>query len=208
MPLLFKPKKDIFSHFDILCKHLVSVGKEVLLIPDSFPKDIKMHAQNMRDIEKKADDVTHTIIDEIHKSFITPIDREDLHMLAHRTDDIIDFVENAVSNIVVYNITKSRKPLPEFCEIVNKATIKISEMLYGLKNSKDQKLLYKKMVEVNDLESESDELLKKALTDLFENEKNIKSIIKWKDIFQTFERSLDRAEDVANIIEGIVIKHS
>lgn len=198
----------IFNRFDALTAVLCESGEELLKVPKSFPREIAARAEHMRKLENKADDLTHTIIDEINSSFITPFDREDLYLLAHRIDDVIDFSENAVSNLVVFSITEYRAPLKEFCETVQKVTVEIKDAVQGLRDLQFLQHIVEHNLRINTLESEGDELLKKALHELFQEEQDAKTVIKWRDIFQSFERALDRAEDVANIIEGITIKHS
>ncbi|MDP2762681.1 MAG: DUF47 family protein [Sideroxyarcus sp.] len=203
----FKPKTNIFKRFEALNNVLLEVGKELLLVPDSFPHEIEQRATRMRKLENSADDITHAIIDEINVTFVTPIDSEDLHRLAVRLDDVIDHAENAVSNLVVYGIRKPRYPLAEFCITINKAIIELAACVNLLKTPQKDDGTSRHHVEINTLESTGDELLKNGLRDLFEHENDVKEIIKWKDIFQSFEDSLDRAEDAADVIEGIVIKN-
>ncbi|PJE50768.1 MAG: phosphate transport regulator [Candidatus Yanofskybacteria bacterium CG10_big_fil_rev_8_21_14_0_10_36_16] len=203
-----KPKNDIFLKFNKLTSILVESGWEVSLIPSSFPNKIESQAKKLRILEDRADSITHDIIDELNKSFITPLDREDLHLLATRIDDVIDYAENAASSIVVYGIKTSREPLAEFCFTVYEASKEIAEAVRELRNLKNTDHILKHNIEINTLESKGDDLLKDGLKKLFQEEDDAKTIIKWKDIFQSFEESLDRAEDVANVIESIIIKNT
>ena len=204
----FKPKSTIFNRFEELNSVLLKVGEELLLVPDSFPHEIEQRATRMRELESSADDITHAVIDEINQTFVTPIDREDLHQLVVCLDDVIDEAENAVSNLLVYGIRASRYPLPEFCITLNKAIIEIVACVNLLKAPKKSDGTSKHHVEIHTLESTGDELLKNALRDLFERENDVKDIIKWKDVFQSFEDSLDRAQAAADVIESIKIKNS
>lgn len=204
-----KPRDGrMFERFGALTGVLEKSGDELRRVPASFPDKIEESAERMRKLENEADDLTHAIIDEINASFITPFDREDLYLLAHRIDDVIDFSENAVSNLVTFGITECRPPLKDFCETVAKVTTEIRGAVEGLRDLRFPQHIAERNLRIHTLESEGDELLKAGLADLFAKEKDAREIIKWRDIFQSFERSLDRAEDVANIIEGIVIKHS
>jgi len=204
----FKPKSTIFNRFEELNSVLLKVGEELLLVPESFPHEIEQRATRMRELESSADDITHAVIDEINQTFVTPIDREDLHQLVVCLDDVIDEAENAVSNLLVYGIRASRYPLPEFCITLNKAIIEIVACVNLLKAPKKSDGTSKHHVEIHTLESTGDELLKNALRDLFERENDVKDIIKWKDVFQSFEDSLDRAQAAADVIESIKIKNS
>lgn len=203
-----RSKTNIFHQFEELCIVLLKTGDELSRVPASFPNDIEERARILRALENEADDITHRIIDEVNKTFITPLDREDLYMLAHRIDDVIDFIENAVSNFVVYGITAPRAYLEEFCILTHKATKEVAESVRGLNDLKNSCHIFTHTLEINNLESQADEIFKKALSDLFHNEPDTKEIMKWKDIFQSFERALDRAEDVSNVIEGIVLKNT
>ncbi len=204
----FKPKSSIFKRFEALNAVLLDVGRELTLVPESFPYEIETRATRLRKLENTADDITHAIIDEINQTFVTPLDREDLHRLAVRLDDVIDHAENAVSNLVVYGIRESRHPLPEFCITLNRAIQEIVASVNLLKDPRSSNdSITKHHVEINTLESTGDELLKGALRRLFQHEEDVRQIIKWKDVFESFEESLDRAEDAADVIAGISIKH-
>lgn len=206
--MFWKPKSDIFQHFEALNNVLLEVGEKLIRVPESFPDRIAEIAEDMRKLENKADDITHLIIDEINKTFVTPFDREDLYLLATRIDDVIDHSENAVSNLVIYGIREARPPLAEFCSTVNSAAKEICESVKGLQNLRYSFHVLQHNIEIHTLETKGDELLQGALRELFAKENDIKEIIKWKDIFQSFEKSLDRAEDVANVIEAIILKNA
>lgn len=204
-----KPRQEsIFDNFDKLTGVLLEIGREMEKLPKAVPHKLALEAQVFRKLEHKADKITHNIIDKINKTFVTPLDREDLHTLAKRIDDVIDLVENGVSNLAVYNVKEMRPPFKEFCSVINLAAKEIYDAVRGLRTLDNIPFLVERMTKINQLETKGDELLQEAFSDLFKNEKDAITLIKWKDIFQILEVALDRAEDVSNVIEAIIIKNA
>jgi len=164
-------------------------------------------ARRIKDLEHRADEVTHQCIEALHRTFITPIDRPDIHQLIKRLDDIIDSIDSAATRIHLYGIESMRSEAREMAEILILCAESISRALRGLRNLKKTKIINEQCLKIHDLENKGDEVLRSALFRLFKENDPIQ-IIKWKEIFERLEKAVDRCEDVANIIEGVTIAAS
>ena len=162
----------------------------------------------MAAIEHQADDVAHTIIEQLNKTFITPIDREDIHALTMRLDDIVDMINTIVSRMRIYNITGVDKNLVEFAEVIEESVQAVAQAIGGLRNIKNVKVVFDACVEVNRLENVGDTMRDKVLMELFATVKDPIAVIKWKDIYQDAETVLDVCEDVAHIVDSIMVKQA
>ncbi len=159
-------------------------------------------------IEHQADDVAHTIIEQLNKTFITPIDREDIHALTMRLDDITDMLNTIVSRMRIYNITGVDKNLVEFAGVIEESVQAVAQAIGGLSNMKNVKAVFDACVEVNRLENVGDTMRDRVLMELFETRKDPIAVIKWKDIYQDAETVLDVCEDVALIVDSIMVKQA
>ncbi|OGF46689.1 MAG: hypothetical protein A2452_05170 [Candidatus Firestonebacteria bacterium RIFOXYC2_FULL_39_67] len=162
----------------------------------------------MQEVEHQGDDVTHSILDQLDKTFITPIDREDIHALAKEMDDITDMLCTISSRMRIYKISKVDKHLVEFGSIIEESVLGVLCAIKGLRDLKNVKTILKACVEVNRLENAGDKKRDEALVELFETEKDPIAIIKWKEIYQEAETVLDICEDVTNIVESILVKNA
>ncbi len=162
----------------------------------------------MEEIEHQADNVAHTIIETVNKTFITPIDREDIYALTTEIDDIVDMINTIVSRMKVYNIKGVDKNLVEFAEVIEQSVQAIKLAIGGLKNIKNVKVVYDACVEVNRLENVGDTMRDQALMELFENMKDPIMVIKLKDIYVDAETVLDVCEDVAHVVDSIMVKQA
>ncbi len=162
----------------------------------------------MGEIEHQADNVAHTIIDTVNKTFITPIDREDIYALTMEIDDIVDMINTIVSRMRIYNISGVDKNLVEFAEVIEQSVQAIKLAIGGLRNIKNVKVVYDACVEVNRLENVGDTMRDQALMELFENMKDPIMVIKLKDIYVDAETVLDVCEDVAHVVDSIMVKQA
>jgi uncharacterized protein len=166
--------------------------------------DARAKAHAIKEVEHESDLVTHEIVKRLNTTFITPIDREDIYALASRLDDVLDFIEDAGERLVVYRIKEPTSDCRAFAAIIVKiadATDRAVKCLRTLDTG-----YHAHAVEVNRLENEADALLRDSLAAMFEENRDPIDVIKWKEIYETLEIVTDRCEDVANIIEGIVLK--
>ncbi|MGD1042213.1 MAG: DUF47 family protein [Sedimentisphaerales bacterium] len=162
----------------------------------------------MSAIEHQADDVAHTIIEQLNKTFITPIDREDIHALTMEIDDIVDMINTIVNRMRIYNITGVNKNLQEFAKVIEESVQAVARAVGGLRNIKNVKVVYDACVEVNRLENVGDTMRDEMLMELFATVKDPIVVIKWKDIYVDAETVLDVCEDVAHVVDSIMVKQA
>ncbi len=165
-------------------------------------------AKRIKQIEHEADTVTHQCVEALHKTFITPIEREDVHRLISRLDDILDYVEAAAERIILYEIDELTPEVRELAQVLVKAAERLAVTLHGLRDMKHAEPILEACVDVNRLENEADAILRIAVARLFREEANPITVIKWKEIYEDLESASDRCEDVANIVEGIVLENA
>ena len=162
----------------------------------------------MSEIEHQGDEVAHTIIEQLNKTFITPIDREDIHALTMELDDIVDMINTIVSRMRIYNITGVDKNLVEFARVIEESVQAVARAVGGLRNIKNVKVVFDACVEVNRLENVGDTMRDKMLMELFATVKDPIAVIKWKDIYVYAETVLDICEDVAHVVDSIMVKQA
>ena len=199
------------SFFAYFQKH-TKLGIEACRELDAFaanPHELTMRAERIKDIEHQADAVTRDCISALHRTFITPIDRADIHRLIKRLDDIVDSVDSAASRMALYKLTAIRPEVKQFTEALLTAAIEIDAALSLLDSvSKKGQEVQRHCLAVYETENQADQILRIALARLFDEEKDPILVVKWKEIFERLERATDRCEEVANIVSGIVIEAS
>jgi predicted phosphate transport protein (TIGR00153 family) len=166
--------------------------------------DLEVRAKRLKDVEHEADLVAHDLFERLNRTFITPLEREDIHGLASGLDDVIDAVEALGSRMVLFHI---RQPMPaakDLAAIIAKCGVQIEK---GVEHLKEMKHLMSFTIEVNRLENEADAVSRQAVADLFDGSHDLLDVMRWKEIFGRLEGAADKCEDVANIIEAIVLKN-
>ena len=205
------PKETVF--FDLFEKSAENVqkGAQKLLDLMSNFSDLGYRTQEIKEIEHEGDKLTHEMIERMNKTFITPIDREDIHELACRLDDILDLMDTATARMSLYKV---KEPMPDavaLAQVLVRSTKTIRDampLLRTLSKRASVDALLKSCIEIHTQENEGDRIEQHALASLFENGLDPITVIKWKDIFQDLEAATDRCEDVANAIESIVLKNA
>jgi Phosphate transport regulator (distant homolog of PhoU) len=206
MRLSFLPRETSF--FDFFDQHIALTidGTRQFLTLISDGNNIETEAKRIKSIESECDTITHRCIEALHKTFITPLDRNDILRLISRLDDVMDFVEAAAGRTALYELKEIPPGIRELADILCRATVALQGALNGLRNMENSAAIRKHCIEVNRLENEADSVLRNALARLFKNEKNPVQIMMWKEIYENLETATDRCEDVANIIEGVVLE--
>jgi len=159
-------------------------------------------------MEQEADVITHRTYEKMHKTFLTPIDREDIYALVNKMDSILDMIEASAARMSLYKVKVPAKEIIDQAKILNKAIKKVKYIVHAMKNMKNAKMILDACVEINTLENEGDIVMRMTMTRLFEQEKDPIELIKWKEIFERIEEAIDVCEDVANVVEGIVLKYA
>ena len=169
---------------------------------------IDSRAAEITELEHSGDTITHQIISLLHRTFVTPFDREDIALLAHTMDDIIDFIHAAADAMYIYKIKEPTQRARELADIILQGAIEVEKAVAGLRKRSQLKMVQDKCVEINRLENMADRVYRAAMAELFDNTDNIAEIIKWREIYGHMESATDRAEDVANVLEGVALKHA
>ncbi len=205
---LLPRETSFFDFFEQHSKLSIEVCRELHAIALN-PQELDARVKRINDIEHEADDITRKCIDALHRTFVTPIDRSDIHRLMTRLDDIIDAIDSAVSRMILYKITSVRPEFVQFSEILLRATTEIDSTIINLRNLKQGAgIIEKSCRAIYEAENAGDQVLRASLARLFKEEKETVIVLKWKGIFDRLERAADYCEEVANIIEGIVIEAS
>ena len=204
----FIPKD--FNFFDLFEKQAQYAVDAADCFGELVSKDIldETSLTKMHDIEHQGDEVAHTILDSLNKTFITPFDREDIHALAKELDDITDMLYTIVNRMKVYKVAGPNKNLIEFASMINESVRAVSRAVKGLRDPKRSKDVSEACVEVNRLENLGDTMRDNVLAELFETAKDPILVIKLKEIYQDAETVLDICEDVAHVVQSILVKQA
>lgn len=165
-------------------------------------------ARELQDIEHEGDSLTHTIFSELNATFVTPFDREDIHLLASALDDICDYIDGAASRIVLYRINKIPEPMKQLIDVIARSVIDIEKGVHLLRHLNRFDELREVFKSVNDYENQADTIFENAVAELFAKEKNAITVIKVKELLVGLETATDMCEDAANVLETILIKHN
>jgi predicted phosphate transport protein (TIGR00153 family) len=195
---------DLFNQHAALC---VKGAQEMVGLMTNFD-DLENRTHAVESIEKQADKVTYATVDLLHKTFITPLDRDDIHKLITRMDDILDMMEDAAQTIMLYDlhaVTPEAKRLAELCLACCEKVQQAVGMLHNMDNAQKIVAICE---EIDRLESDADHVMRAAMSKLFRDEPDVRNLIKMKAIYEILETVTDRCEDVANIIEGIIVENA
>jgi predicted phosphate transport protein (TIGR00153 family) len=194
--------------FDYFSQHadlIVEGATELKAMMDDIGQS-ERHAHNIKTVETKADSVTYQTIQLLHQTFITPIDRDEIHLLITRMDDILDLMEDVSQSVFLYDIRKIPDEAKRLAEICIACAEKVKAAVKLLDNMRNADTIMKLCGEIDRLETDADQVLRAALAKLFRHEPDTRELIKLKEIYEHLEAVTDRCEDVANIIEGIVLE--
>lgn len=205
--MIFIPKEQkFFDHFEELADTIERGSQLFLDILNNFEHS-EAKLATLKDIEHQADQITHIIFAKLHKTYITPIDREDIHALANKMDSILDIVEGAAVRLYLYGMKKPGKEVIELAMILNNAIAVVNKVIHGLRHRKNSAMIINACVQIHTIENEGDYLLHQCIARLFQNEKDPFELIKTKELYEMVEDAIDTCEDVTNIVEGIVLKN-
>lgn len=205
---LFPKTTEFFDLFERAANTILEGAKA---LEDFFSNhnDLEKKLKQLEDIEHAGDQITHDTVARLNKTFITPLDREDIHDLVTKMDDILDLIYGTANRVVLYKVPLPGPDMKKVVEILVHAVEEVSKAVLRLRNmSKKPELILAQCIEINRLENEADEALRRAISNLFEREKDPIKVIKEKEILENLESATDRCEDVANTIEGIVLKNA
>lgn len=199
------PKEEKFFDMFISMAQNAHESSKLLTLMMEQPDKIRDTAETIKALEHKGDRMTHDLIVKLNKTFIVPIDREDIYGLSSKLDDVTDLIESIARRLVLFKVTEVSEAALELARVLQRSTaaivVAVSELQNGMK-------VMDPCIEINRLEDEADHIYHLALAKLFESEKDPIALIKWKELYEKLEASLDRCEDVANVIEGIIVKNA
>lgn len=202
--LRLMPRETKFFHLFADMAQNLTEGAELLKHMLTDFKDIEKRVQQLKDIEHRGDDMTHNVLTKLNQTFITPFDREDIYRLASSLDDVLDFIYAAGVRLVMYKITSAPEAASLLADIVLRQSMELTSALSRLEKKQEHVLAH--CVEINRLENEADSVARAAIALLFEKEKDPISLIKLKELYEVLETATDKAEDAANVLEGVVLK--
>ncbi|MEK7477653.1 MAG: DUF47 domain-containing protein [Candidatus Coatesbacteria bacterium] len=198
------------SFFDLFEEGARNTHAGALALAELFAdfRDVEAKAAKIKEIEHNGDRITHETMTRLNKTFITPFDREDIHELITRLDDVLDLIDASVSRMILYRVQTIPDDAKAMAQVLVESTKILVDLLSRLRHDMKTAAILQMCIEVNTKENEGDRILHHALGGLFENGLDPATIIKWKDIYESLESATDRCEDVANIVEGIAVKNA
>ena len=197
------PREEGFFDLFVEQAENIHAGAAALVKMLSHYTGVPEQVQSIKAIEHQGDDIAHNVLTKLNQTFVTPLDREDIHELCSQLDDVLDLIDAAASRFVLYRVTSVREGTVDLVKVLLAATSEVTAAVQAL--GTPEKAM-KHCIEINRYENDSDRLCRTLIAQLFDEEKEAVQIIKWKEIFEVIETAVDKCEDVANVIEGIVIK--
>lgn len=206
---MFFPKgKEFFDFIDNVAQNVLESAKTLENFIGTYPAQAESQLKNLEDLEHKGDQLTHDTMELLNKTFITPLDREDIHELISSLDDILDFIYGSAYRMVLYKIPYVSEEFKALARVVVRTAEEVSKAALRLKDLKNPQMILAQCIEINRLENEADEAHRRAVATLFDKEKDAIHVIKIKEILDHMEVATDHCEDVANVIESIVLKNA
>jgi predicted phosphate transport protein (TIGR00153 family) len=205
---LMPKSDDFFSDFEAQAAAVVEGAVLLKGLLDDFT-NVPAKCQAIKDVEHRADDITHRAFERLHTQFITPFDRSEIHRILSRIDDVLDLADAAAERLGLYDIDTVLPEARELAAVLVEQVRKMEEAVRGLRHmKKDPQTILAACQEMNKLENQADTLTRKTMAKLFKRGNDPLTVMKWKEIIDLIEDATDRAEDVANVIEGIVLEHA
>ena len=207
MKLKISNRSGVF--FDLFSAAAENVRESVELLRDLVTDyhEVELKARRIQEREHEGDTITHEVIQRLNTTFITPLDREDIYTLATALDDVMDAVEAAADLFVLHDIDEPRPAMIQQVDVLLRAAQQTEQALAAL-TSLDRSKLEPYWIEINSLENEGDRLFRRSVADMFSGDHKAMDVLKWKDVTETLEEALDGLENVANVVESVVLKHA
>ncbi|MBA7627378.1 hypothetical protein ES703_34840 [subsurface metagenome] len=208
MKFPFIPREEkFFDLFQASAQNVVEAAHRLKEMVDSW-EHVEGSVDEINELEHKGDTITHDIMARLHRTFITPFDREDIVQLAHSLDDIIDFIHAAADSMLLYKVSRPGPRAKELADIIVQAAEEVEKVMPQLKKHIVLSQVLKRCVEINRLENVADRVYRAAMAELFADSADLADVIKWREIYAHMESATDRCEDVADVLEGVAIKHA
>ena len=203
---LFPRDEEFFDLFDQSAARIVEAAVAYRSLLDQ-PAHFRENARKLKELEHQTDKVTHQTLAKLYKSFVTPLDREDIHALITRLDDVIDYIDAAAQRFVMFPIDHVPEALRQLVDLLVMATGELQRAVAALRTLNKTAMMQEHLIELNRLENEGDAIFRGALARLFLEEKDAIRLLIWKEVYEITEEAIDRCEGVGHIIEAVVLKH-
>lgn len=204
---LFPRETPFFDLFERHAARIVAAAKAFQSLAE-HGDEFEKRAREIKQIESEADSITHQCVEALHRTPRTPFGRDEVYRLVTRMDDIVDGIEAAAERFVLYDLNRTTPECRELASVLVRSAEQIAAALGGMRYVRGDRGVLERCIEINRLENEGDTILRTALGKLFRTEKDPITLIKWKEIYELLEQATDRCEDVANIIESIILQKS
>ena len=206
---LLPTDEKFYSMLEESAHNLILVGEVLKKMPLAKNQHERVEvAHQVKDIEHQGDAITHKIFSELNSTFVTPMDREDIHTLASALDDVLDHIDGAAGRFALYKIDEVPQAMIKLIDVLVKAMAELESGVHQLRNLREFEKLQSVFRVINEYENHADTIFERAIADLFENERDAVKIIKLKEIYVGLETATDKCEDAANVLEAIYIKHA
>ena len=204
---LIPREEKFFGLFEQSAQNMVQAAQGLKELVDTW-EHVEGMVGEIDELEHRGDTITHQIMAQLHRTFVTPFDREDIALLAHTLDDVTDFIHAAAGAMLIYRVDRPGQRAKELADIIMQGADEIEKAMPKLRNRAGLKDILRHCVEINRLENVADKVFRSAMAELFDHSTDITYIIKWREIYEHMESATDRCEDVANVLEGVALKHA
>jgi len=203
----FIPREEkFFDLFEQGAQNTVKAARKLKELIDIW-ENVEEKAGEITRLEHEGDTITHQIMAQLHRTFVTPFDREDIALLAHSLDDVTDFIHAAADAMLLYKVEYPSQGAKELADIIVQAAAEVERAMPQLRHHAELKQILPRCVEINRLENMADRVFRSAMADVFDDSTDFSYVIKWREIYEHMEEATDRCEDVANVLEGVALKH-
>jgi predicted phosphate transport protein (TIGR00153 family) len=201
---LVPQKREFFDLFSFAAANTIEISARLIELLSEFPERADDLMRDIKELEHAGDRTTHDLIDLINRTFVTPFDRDDMYRLATVLDDVCDHVDDSAEMVVGYGVREIRTQALDQARVINRAATKLSEAIDRLEGFKDSR---RQLIELRELEDEGDRLARAAISELFTGGADAVELIRWKDIHEQLEEAVDACENVADVLEAILVKN-
>ena len=204
----FIPREEkFFDLFEEGARNMVKASQVLKGMIDTW-EFVGGRVAEIRELEHVGDTITHQIMAQLNRTFVTPFDREDIALLAHTLDDVTDFIHAAADAMLIYKVESPTQRAKELADIIVQAATEVERAMPRLRHRAELKRIPEYCVEINRLENMADRVFRSAMAELFDDTTDIAQVIKWREIYEHMESATDRCEDVADVLEGVALKHA
>lgn len=204
---ILQPREDRFYKLFEDAAANVRRSAELLLAMLNDYTDVPAKAKAIKQVEHAGDELTHEIYDQLNRIFVTPLDREDIAAIASALDDVLDLIEAAADDFVLYRIETPTRRAIDLAQVILDSTVQVQEAVALLRHRRDRDPLRERLTEINRLENDGDEIYRIAIQDIFAQPDPV-LMIKWKQVYDHLERAIDNCEDVADVLYGVLLKYA